>query len=100
MALARNLDILQELGQRKTGQILVGFAAETEDLDTNAQQKVKAKNLDLLVGNIVGNPGSGFEADTNLVTIYYPDGHKEALPMMTKDDVAWTILDRVQKQLS
>jgi phosphopantothenoylcysteine decarboxylase/phosphopantothenate--cysteine ligase len=99
VALTRNVDILNELGQRKTGQVLVGFAAETENLDTNAQQKVQAKNLDFLVGNIVGNPDSGFEADTNLVTIYYPDDPKESLPMMSKDDVAWTILDRVQQRL-
>jgi phosphopantothenoylcysteine decarboxylase/phosphopantothenate--cysteine ligase len=95
LSMIRNTDILATLGRRKKDQVLVGFAAETENLDVNAAQKVSAKNLDLLVGNIVGNPGSGFGADTNLVTFYYPDGRKESLPMMSKDEVAGVLLDRI-----
>lgn len=95
--LTLNTDILEELGRRKQHQILVGFAAETDNLDRYAAQKMKAKNLDLLIGNIVGNPDSGFGADTNRVTIYYPDDRKESLPLMSKDDVAWAILDRVKQ---
>jgi len=93
------VDILKELGQRKENQILVGFAAETEDLARNAGKKLKQKNLDIIVGNIIGTADSGFEADTNKVTLFYKDGSSEALPLMEKDEVAHQLLDRIVRLL-
>lgn len=92
---AKNIDILKELGGRKSDQILIGFAAETQDLSENAQKKIVAKNLDMIVGNLVGDPCSGFGTDTNIVTFFHPDGRKEPLESMGKDAVAHELLDRV-----
>jgi len=99
LSLERTQDILKEIGRNKKGQILVGFAAETEHLEQHAKQKLGEKNLDIIVGNIVGHPDSGFNADTNTVTLFYKDGTKENLPKMTKDDVANILLDRILKIL-
>ncbi len=94
--LAPTVDILRELGRRKRpGQVLVGFAAETHDLLDNAQRKIREKNLDFIVLNDVTQPGAGFEVDTNIVTLVYPDGRREALPAMSKRAVAEAILDRL-----
>jgi phosphopantothenoylcysteine decarboxylase/phosphopantothenate--cysteine ligase len=93
--LEKNQDILEELGRRKKDQILVGFAAETENLEQNAERKLAEKNLDIIAGNLVGRPSSGFGADNNKVTLFYKDGTKESLPEMEKDDVAHIILDRI-----
>ena len=95
LALTRNPDILKAVGERKGGRILVGFAAETEHLEANAAQKLHAKNLDIIAGNLIGAPHSGFQADTNQVTLFFRDGAKEALPAMTKEAVAHALLDRV-----
>ncbi len=95
LSLERTQDILKEIGKNKKEQILVGFAAETERLEQYAEQKLAEKNLDIIVGNIVGHPDSGFGADTNRVTLFYKDGTKENLPKMTKDDVANLLLDRI-----
>lgn len=95
LALEKNQDILQELGRRKKDQILVGFAAETEELEKNAGLKLTKKNLDLIAGNLVGSSYSGFEADTNQVTLFYRDGKKEPLSVMKKDEVAHILLDRI-----
>ncbi len=95
LTLERTQDILKAIGQRKSNQVLVGFAAETQDLDDNAAQKVKTKNLDMLVGNLIGAAGAGFETDTNTATLYFKDGSKEALEKMPKFDLAHVILDRV-----
>jgi phosphopantothenoylcysteine decarboxylase/phosphopantothenate--cysteine ligase len=94
LLLGKNQDILKELGRRKKDQVLVGFAAETEDLEKNAEKKLAEKNLDIIVGNQVG-PSSGFEADTNKVTLFYKDGTNEPMPEMGKDAVAHVILDRI-----
>ncbi len=88
-------DILKELGLRKKDQILVGFAAETDDLEKNAKKKLAEKNLDIIAANLLGHPGSGFGTDTNSVTLLYRDGRKEALPQMEKDEVAHVLLDRI-----
>ena len=93
--LVKTVDILKQLGLRKTGQVLVGFAAETESLETHALAKLEAKNLDMIVGNLVGLPGTGFGADNNTVTLFHRDGRKEAFPNLPKDDVADLVLDRV-----
>ncbi len=95
LSLEKNMDILKELGKRKGEQILVGFAAETRDLDKNAKKKLKAKNLDMIVGNLVGDPTSGFGTDTNKVTIYFKDGKKKSVPVMEKDNVAHIIFDHI-----
>ena len=72
--LVKNPDIAQELGRRKTHQILVGFAAETSNLLNHARQKLVDKNLDLIVANDVLAEGAGFDGDTNVVTLLQPDG--------------------------
>lgn len=100
LELACNPDILAELGrERGNGAcILVGFAAETESLLENAQEKLQRKNLDMIVANDVSRPDAGFDADNNLVNILHRDGRVEALPMMTKEEVAGRILDRLAEQ--
>ncbi|MBW2609335.1 MAG: bifunctional phosphopantothenoylcysteine decarboxylase/phosphopantothenate--cysteine ligase CoaBC [Deltaproteobacteria bacterium] len=97
--LVRNPDILEELGKAKTdsGYTLVGFAAETEELLKNATEKLRKKNLDIIVANDVSREDAGFESDTNLVKIIYRDGSIEELPLMTKDDVANHLLDRIKE---
>ncbi|MBW2604083.1 MAG: bifunctional phosphopantothenoylcysteine decarboxylase/phosphopantothenate--cysteine ligase CoaBC [Deltaproteobacteria bacterium] len=99
LSLERTQDILKEIGRNKKEQILVGFAAETERLEQHAEQKLAEKNLDIIVGNIVGRPDSGFGADANTVTLFYKDGTKDNLPKMPKDDVANFLLDRILKIL-
>jgi len=97
LPLVKTQDILKEIGRNKKEQILVGFAAETEQLERYAEQKLVEKNLDIIVGNIVGHPDSGFGADTNTVTLFYKDGTKENLSNMPKDEVANLLLDRIFK---
>jgi phosphopantothenoylcysteine decarboxylase/phosphopantothenate--cysteine ligase len=98
LELVENPDILAELGcmQRNSRCLLVGFAAETQDLIANAQEKLKKKNLDLIVVNDVSREDTGFEADTNAVKIVYRDGHMEDLPLMPKQEVADQLLDRIK----
>lgn len=93
--LQKNQDILKELGRKKKDRILVGFAAETEDLEENANKKLKEKNLDIVAGNLVGSPSSGFGSDVNKVTLFYKDGTKKPLPAMKKDAVAHILLDQI-----
>jgi phosphopantothenoylcysteine decarboxylase/phosphopantothenate--cysteine ligase len=88
-------DILAEVGRRKGRRVLVGFAAETEELVANAKQKLARKGLDLVVANDVTRPGAGFDADTNVVTLVGADGNIEELPQLAKREVADRILDRV-----
>jgi phosphopantothenoylcysteine decarboxylase / phosphopantothenate---cysteine ligase len=88
-------DILGELGRRKQGQVLVGFAAETDDVVANARDKLAKKNLDLIVANDVSAADAGFGVDTNRVTIVGRSGAAEALPLLSKREVADRILDRV-----
>jgi phosphopantothenoylcysteine decarboxylase / phosphopantothenate---cysteine ligase len=97
--LVRNPDILAELGQRKGKRVLVGFAAETEDLLGNAQKKVQAKHLDMIVANDVSHAGSGFQSDENKVLILHDDGRIEDLPLMSKQQLAHEILARVVARL-
>ncbi|MEJ2519539.1 MAG: phosphopantothenoylcysteine decarboxylase [Desulfuromonadales bacterium] len=100
VALQRNPDILAELGRRKEGQILVGFAAETDHLLEHARDKLQAKNLDMIVANDVTQKGAGFDADTNIVRLLTRDGQCEELPQMPKSAVASSVLDRVAAMLS
>jgi phosphopantothenoylcysteine decarboxylase/phosphopantothenate--cysteine ligase len=92
-------DILQELGARKNGKVLVGFAAETEDLSKNARAKLKAKNLDFIVVNPVGGPDSGFDSDTNQASIIDKAGAVQEIPLQSKSNMAEIILDRVTELL-
>jgi len=98
LLLEKTRDILKEVGRRKKDQILVGFAAETEHLEQYAEKKLVEKNLDIIVGNLVGGPSLGFGSDTNKVTLFYRDGTKEAIPEMQKDEVAHILLDRIVKK--
>ena len=91
----QNPDILKTLGGLKKHQFLVGFAAETQNLLENAANKVKKKNLDMIVANDVSLKGAGFNTDTNIVKFLYPDGKVEALEILSKDEVASILLDRV-----
>jgi phosphopantothenoylcysteine decarboxylase/phosphopantothenate--cysteine ligase len=89
-------DILADISRRRRkGQVIVGFAAETENLVRNAAAKLRAKRLDLLVANDVSQTGAGFDVDTNIVTLLFPDGRKTALEKMSKSDVANRVLDEV-----
>jgi len=95
LRLKLNKDILKALGRKKKHQILVGFAAETRDLKKNATQKLAEKNLDIIVGNLVGPSDSGFGSETNKVTLFFKDGTVESLPTMDKLEVAHILLDRI-----
>ncbi|MBK5289890.1 MAG: bifunctional phosphopantothenoylcysteine decarboxylase/phosphopantothenate--cysteine ligase CoaBC [Acidimicrobiia bacterium] len=88
-------DILGELGAAKQGQVLVGFAAETENVEANGGEKRVRKNLDLLVANDVSAPNAGFEVDTNQAILLDSSGASEHTPLLTKVALADVILDRV-----
>ncbi len=89
-------DILGEIvGRRRNGQLVVGFAAETDDVLENAAAKARAKRLDLVVANDVTQAGAGFDVDTNIVTLLFADGRRKSLEMMSKLDVAHRVLDEV-----
>lgn len=92
-------DILKELGARKNGKVLVGFAAETENGLKNGLEKLKAKNLDFIVVNPAGGPDSAFDSDINRATIINASGQTEEIPPVTKQVMADKILDRVLKLL-
>ncbi len=96
LALERTTDILKTIGRKKKpGQILVGFAAETRDMEAYARKKVAEKNLDMIAANLIGPPDSGFAADTNRMTLFFKDGSQKPLEVMRKDQVAHLILDEV-----
>jgi len=93
LRLVENPDLLASLG-RETGRVVVGFAAETENLVKNARAKLAAKGADLVVANDLGAPGAGFGGDTNQVVLVGAQGEPEALPLMSKRELADRILDR------
>jgi len=98
--LVPTLDILSGLGERKpAGQILIGFAAETDDLVDNADAKLRAKNLDMIVANDVSKPGVGFEHDTNEVIVLMADGARHHVPMSDKRDIARSVLDAARARI-
>ena len=98
--LDRNKDIAQEIGKIKNNKILVGFAAETNDLIENASLKIKKKNLDFIVANDLTKEGAGFGVDTNIVKIIDKDGNITENPKMKKEEVANIILDKIKELLS
>lgn len=95
IALERNPDVLAGLGRNKGTRLLVGFATETEDVVPNAERKLRAKNLDLIVANDVTQAGAGFAGDTNIVTLLDRTGGRESLPLLSKDEVAHRVYDRL-----
>ena len=95
LPLERNPDIAETLGERKTHQTVVCFAAETNDLLENAKKKLIRKNCDLIVANDILAEGAGFQSDTNIVTLLDRDGSCEQLPLSSKRDVADAILTKV-----
>lgn len=92
LSFRETVDILKTMGQKKTHQVLVGFAAETRNVEEYAKTKLTAKNADYIVANNVALQGAGFDGDTNVVTIYGREDQK-AYPMLSKSDVADRILD-------
>jgi phosphopantothenoylcysteine decarboxylase/phosphopantothenate--cysteine ligase len=95
----RTIDILKTLGERKTSQILVGFAAETDHLEEYAREKLESKRLDMVVANNVAQEGAGFAGDTNIVTIFKRDGSVRSLPLMSKKQVAEEILKEIHQYI-
>lgn len=98
--LDRNKDIAQEIGKIKNNKILVGFAAETNDLIENASLKIKKKNLDFIVANDLTKEGAGFGVDTNIVKIIDKEGNITEYPKIKKEEVANIILDKIKELLS
>ncbi len=92
LELVKTVDILEQLGKSKTSQFLIGFAAETHDVELYAKDKLIRKNCDLIVANDVTADGAGFRSDTNIVQVYDADGLVERMPVMSKDEVARRLL--------
>lgn len=97
--LERTTDILQTLGERKRNQFLVGFAAETEQLERYAMDKLRRKNCDLVVANDVSADGAGFNGETNIVQVYGAEGLVASLPLQSKRDIARQLLNLVAERL-
>jgi len=97
LELERNPDIIAEIGRNKGNRVLVGFAMETQNLLANAAEKLKEKNLDLIVANDLKEEGAGFRTDTNIITIIDRAGKSESFGKMTKIEAAGEILNRVKK---
>jgi phosphopantothenoylcysteine decarboxylase/phosphopantothenate--cysteine ligase len=94
-------DILQStIPKRKKKSVIVGFALETSDGMKNAREKLKSKDLDLVILNDAKEPGAGFGGDTNRVTVITRNGKEEELDLMSKTDLAEILLDRVERELS
>ena len=97
LELERNPDIIAEIGKNRGKRVLVGFAMETQDFLANAREKLKKKNMDLIVANNLREEGAGFRTDTNVITIINCEGKAESFDIMTKVEAAEKILDRVKK---
>jgi phosphopantothenoylcysteine decarboxylase/phosphopantothenate--cysteine ligase len=95
LRLVANPDILASAARGKGDRLIVGFAAETENLPKNARKKLESKNADLIVANDVTAEGAGFDVDTNIVTLFSRDGRDLPLPRLSKAEVAQRILDEV-----
>jgi phosphopantothenoylcysteine decarboxylase/phosphopantothenate--cysteine ligase len=98
IALKRTQDIAAELGQRKEGRILVGFAMETQNEQANAEDKLRRKNFDFIVLNSLRIEGAGFRGDTNVVSLIDAAGRKD-LPLMSKREVAEHIVNKIEESL-
>jgi phosphopantothenoylcysteine decarboxylase/phosphopantothenate--cysteine ligase len=93
--LTQNPDILKQVAALRHRQVVVGFAAETHDIEAEARRKMREKHLDLIVANDVNRPDSGFQVDTNEVTLIPRVGEAVPLPLLSKVEVAAKILDQV-----
>jgi len=93
--LVRNPDILKEISKLKTNQIIVGFAAESENLINNAKKKIQDKKLDLIVANDISRKDIGFSSDYNEVKLIYPDGKVEEIERSSKEYIAYAICDKL-----
>ena len=105
LELVRNPDILEEVSRsegaigHRERRVVVGFAAESEDVIPAAQRKLERKGCDMIVANDVSRADAGFDVDTNAVSFVWPGGDVEELPLMTKREVAAQLLDRAEKLL-
>ena len=99
LKLVPTVDILLEVAQRNSGKLLVGFAAETQNLVESAMEKLKKKNLDLIIANDISAPGIGFQSDSNQVTIIDREENIENLPLKSKRDIADLLLDKILSRL-
>ncbi|REK76389.1 bifunctional phosphopantothenoylcysteine decarboxylase/phosphopantothenate--cysteine ligase CoaBC [Paenibacillus paeoniae] len=100
LELERTTDILATIGERKSHQFLVGFAAETEYLERHAMDKLQRKHCDLIVANDVSQDGVGFNGDTNAVEVYGPEGLVEALPLMSKRATAVRLMELISERIA
>jgi len=99
ITMTENMDILKRIGELKTkNQFLVGFAAETNDLEKHALMKIEKKNLDMIAANLVGTSDSGFKTDTNKVKLFFKNGDSKDIPLMDKHRVAHILLDTIIEQ--
>ncbi len=100
LELVKNPDIARALGEaKKEGQLLIGFALETDNEEHNAELKLRRKNLDMIVMNSLRDKGAGFGTDTNKVTVYTPGGEPQEFPMKSKREVASDLADLIEKKL-
>jgi len=97
LSLVKNPDILAEVGKVKKDQLVIGFAAETHELEAHALRKLQSKDLDLIVANDVTCPQAGFDVDTNLVRLFYRNGKTEKWPLLSKAEVAERLLECVAR---
>ena len=97
LTLEKTTDILAELGMVKGERLLIGFAAETQNIVEYAQRKLTQKNLDMIVANDITKEGAGFGVDTNIVKIIDHFGKVEDLPLMSKLELIRMILDRIKE---
>ena len=100
LLLNKTVDIAETLGSQKKNQFLVGFALETENAEQNAMEKLKKKNLDMIVLNSLNEPGAGFEHDTNKVTIFSSDNKKLEYQLKSKTEVAKDIINEIASRVS
>ena len=97
--LVRTNDILAEIGSLGQKPFLVGFAAESDDVEINALVKLRKKHCDMLCANDIREPGAGFAVDTNRITIYDCDGNAIPLPMLSKREAAKRIINEIAKRV-
>ncbi|MCR6095983.1 bifunctional phosphopantothenoylcysteine decarboxylase/phosphopantothenate--cysteine ligase CoaBC [Salipaludibacillus agaradhaerens] len=99
ITMERTEDILKSLGERKSHQILVGFAAESENIEAYAKKKLDTKNLDVIAANSIVKEGSGFQGDTNELVLYFKNGREVSIPLTTKVAAANQLLDAIKPLL-
>ncbi|MNJ50413.1 Coenzyme A biosynthesis bifunctional protein CoaBC [compost metagenome] len=100
LELVKNIDILETLGRNKKAQFLIGFAAETDQLEQYALDKLRRKNCDLLIANDVTAEGAGFGSDTNIVHVYDANGLVQSLPRLSKEEIGLQIMELAAERLT